>query len=167
MFYEWVVDDAKDAAGRFTIRLADGTIHGNTEMQPIATVFQEQHADEIVRAHNSQQRGGLLQVQPMCDQLTGLAARANEGASVSVLLDEVYDLLSLQMACGNNQAVGVMLQQLPCTGWHVDLLLGVLTVTLPRKRLLRKARTAYFNRVREELVRRNYSDIDRLLAGLE
>jgi len=35
----WTVDDCPDADGYDTIRLADGTLNGNTEAQPIATAY--------------------------------------------------------------------------------------------------------------------------------
>ena len=36
---DWYVDSCLDANGFFTIRRFDGTEHGNTQEQPIATVF--------------------------------------------------------------------------------------------------------------------------------
>ena len=35
----WTVDGCPDAYGHATIRLADGTLNGNTEAQPIATAY--------------------------------------------------------------------------------------------------------------------------------
>jgi len=49
----WVADDCPDASGFITIRLADGTENGNTEVWPIATVYRAKDADRIVRACNS------------------------------------------------------------------------------------------------------------------
>lgn len=36
------VDSCPDACGYLTIRYADGTEHGNTETQPVATVYENQ-----------------------------------------------------------------------------------------------------------------------------
>ena len=44
----WTVDDCPDADGYDTIRLADGTLNGNTEAQPIATAYS--HAALIAAA---------------------------------------------------------------------------------------------------------------------
>ena len=52
-FQKWVVDDCPDANGFHTIRIADGTVHGNTEEEPIATVYDEAMAQYIVAHHNS------------------------------------------------------------------------------------------------------------------
>lgn len=48
----WVVDECQDANGFWTIRLADGTENGNTDAQPIATVFDLAIAEHIVATHN-------------------------------------------------------------------------------------------------------------------
>ena len=48
----WTVDECPDANGHWTIRLADGSPNGNTEAEPIATVFDRQEADFIVLWHN-------------------------------------------------------------------------------------------------------------------
>lgn len=47
-----IVDDCPDADGHHTIRFDDGTIHGNTEEEPIATVYDLSIAKKIVEAHN-------------------------------------------------------------------------------------------------------------------
>ena len=49
----WIVDPCPDANGFHTIRIADGSEHGNTEEQPIATVFEREIADHIVTTHNN------------------------------------------------------------------------------------------------------------------
>ena len=49
----WTVDAAPDANGYFTIREADGSEHGNTDVEPIATVYEEKRAALIVRAVNT------------------------------------------------------------------------------------------------------------------
>ena len=49
----WVADPIDDANGFTTIRIADGSLNGNTEEQPIATVYDEENATFIVRAVNS------------------------------------------------------------------------------------------------------------------
>ena len=50
---KWIVDNAEDANGFYTLRLADGSEHGNTDEQPIATVYESHHAKQIVREHNA------------------------------------------------------------------------------------------------------------------
>ena len=47
------VDGCADANGFITIRRADGTDNGDTEHQPIATVFRSEDAEFIVRACNA------------------------------------------------------------------------------------------------------------------
>ena len=61
MTTRWKVDNAPDADDFFTIRQADGTEHGRTDVEPIATVYLKRHADSIVRDHNAAQglRGAL------------------------------------------------------------------------------------------------------------
>jgi hypothetical protein len=49
---KWVVDESRDADGFFTIRIADGTKNGDTDSQPIATVYNKQAAKAIVNEHN-------------------------------------------------------------------------------------------------------------------
>ena len=49
----WTVDDCPDADGYDTIRLADGTLNGNTEAQPIATAYT--HAALIAAAPDMRQ----------------------------------------------------------------------------------------------------------------
>ena len=48
----WTVDPATDANGHWTIRIDDGSDHGDTEQQPIATVFVREDAVLIVGLHN-------------------------------------------------------------------------------------------------------------------
>ncbi len=52
MLKGWIVDPIQDANGHWTIRLADGTENGNTEAQPIATVYDRADAYRIVAEHN-------------------------------------------------------------------------------------------------------------------
>lgn len=49
---KWQVDSSNKMYGYFTIRHFDGSPNGNTQEQPIATVFTEQDAIEIVDLHN-------------------------------------------------------------------------------------------------------------------
>src|SRR3990167_3093084 len=46
----WTVDVAPDAAGFHTIRIANGTCYGDTDQQPIATVYDKQHTRLIAAA---------------------------------------------------------------------------------------------------------------------
>lgn len=48
----WVVDECPDASGYWTIRVADGTANGNTDVAAIATVFDLNIAEHIVHVHN-------------------------------------------------------------------------------------------------------------------
>ena len=41
---DWIVDECPDAHGNLTIRVADGSPNGNTELEPIATVFDPANA---------------------------------------------------------------------------------------------------------------------------
>lgn len=47
------VDKCPDANGHLTLRFADGTANGNTEAQPIATVYEQADADFIAQAWNA------------------------------------------------------------------------------------------------------------------
>ncbi len=52
----WVVDAVSDANGYRTIRTDDGSIHGDTDVQPIATVYRNMvrlNAEFIVTACNA------------------------------------------------------------------------------------------------------------------
>lgn len=51
----WIVDECPDADGNFTIRIADGSPNGNTDEQPIATVYLLEIAETIVAEHNKSQ----------------------------------------------------------------------------------------------------------------
>jgi len=42
------VDNCLDADGDYTIRLYDGSEHGDTEAAPIGTIFREEHVDMLV-----------------------------------------------------------------------------------------------------------------------
>lgn len=46
----WTVDAAEDAFGNLTIRLADGTEHGDTEADPIAMIYDYANARLIAAA---------------------------------------------------------------------------------------------------------------------
>lgn len=46
----WTIDACLDAAGHSTIRRCDGSPHGDTALQPIATVYKEADARLIVAA---------------------------------------------------------------------------------------------------------------------
>lgn len=50
-----VVDDCPDAAGFWTVRPADGTVHGDTEAEPIATFYDKSLATAMVDAHNARE----------------------------------------------------------------------------------------------------------------
>lgn len=49
---KWIVDPACDAYGNWTIRVDDGSVHGDTEEEPVATVYGRGLADHIVSIHN-------------------------------------------------------------------------------------------------------------------
>lgn len=46
----WQIDDCPDANGFSTIRPADSTAHGDTDAQPVATVYRDDHAALIAAA---------------------------------------------------------------------------------------------------------------------
>lgn len=50
LYKSWQEDDCPDAHGHTTIRIADGTPNGNTEEQPIATVYDDGSARLIAAA---------------------------------------------------------------------------------------------------------------------
>ncbi len=50
---KWQADTCLDANGFHTIRLEDGTPHGNTDEQPVATVYTEANARRICQCANS------------------------------------------------------------------------------------------------------------------
>lgn len=51
-----IVDSCPDANGFWTIRVADGTPHGDLTVQPIATVYDRYNADRIVETFNKLNR---------------------------------------------------------------------------------------------------------------
>lgn len=48
-----VVDSCPDANGFFTIRENDGSEEGNTSIEPIATVYDQDMAERLVYAYNA------------------------------------------------------------------------------------------------------------------
>lgn len=44
---KFVVDDCPDANGNYTIRFDDGSVHGDTNRNPIATVYSKEFADML------------------------------------------------------------------------------------------------------------------------
>ena len=85
---EYVVDEVEDAYGNLTIRVADGTPNGDTEQQPIATVYSAEHADLIVKAVNS--HDGLVAALGLAyESLSGMGEQT-EAASAAA-----YDALGL------------------------------------------------------------------------
>ena len=48
----WIVDNCPDANGNWTIRLDNGTENGDTESEPVATVYGLALAEHIVTMHN-------------------------------------------------------------------------------------------------------------------
>lgn len=58
----WTVDECPDASGFHTVRSADGTPNGNTEAEPIATVYEESDAALIAAAPDL-----LALVRKLCD----------------------------------------------------------------------------------------------------
>jgi len=48
----WIVDPISDANGFHSIRIDDGTENGDTDAQPVATVYKEEDAQKIVNSHN-------------------------------------------------------------------------------------------------------------------
>lgn len=56
----WVVDSCRDNRGYSTIRVADGSPHGDTTVEPLATVYDVTIAAQIVALHNyALGRGGF------------------------------------------------------------------------------------------------------------
>lgn len=56
---KWIVDVVPDANNAFTIREDDGSPHGNTHKQPIATVYRKEDAEEMVDHHNNEAHNGI------------------------------------------------------------------------------------------------------------
>jgi hypothetical protein len=48
--HTWIMDPCEDAWGYFTVRMADGSPCGDTEDEPIATVYHEDNAELIAAA---------------------------------------------------------------------------------------------------------------------
>jgi hypothetical protein len=49
----WVVDECPNDSGHWTIRFADGSPNGDTDRQPIATVYDLYIAEKMVEIHNA------------------------------------------------------------------------------------------------------------------
>lgn len=80
-------------------------------------------------------------------------------------LDIVYDKLDRLLMSGSFAACDVMLQQVEVTRFSLDILLALLTVTLPASMEL-PTRAVYFEKVQAELKSRGL-DTDELLSGLQ
>lgn len=77
---EWIVDPIADAHGYNTVRIADGSINGNTDEEPIATVYKDEDAKLIAGAPK------LLQgVQDTAWQLRQMADEAQEPLRTKLL----------------------------------------------------------------------------------
>ena len=50
---KWIVDSCPNADGFSTIRIDDGSEHGNTDEEPIAVVYDVNDAETIVADHNA------------------------------------------------------------------------------------------------------------------
>lgn len=55
-----VVDPAPDARGFWTVRHADGSEHGDTDAQPVATFYDQNIADRMVHDHNGRLSGSAI-----------------------------------------------------------------------------------------------------------
>jgi hypothetical protein len=53
----WIVDPCHDANECWTIRFDDGSTNGDTDSQPIATIYDRHVADLIVNQHNNAIKG--------------------------------------------------------------------------------------------------------------
>ncbi len=52
--HTWKVDPCCDAYGNWTIRIDDGSHHGDTSESPVATVYGLALAERIVETHNTE-----------------------------------------------------------------------------------------------------------------
>lgn len=50
--HEWAIDKWPDDDGNWTIRIVDGSPNGNTEVEPVATIYGLALAERIVYLHN-------------------------------------------------------------------------------------------------------------------
>jgi len=93
------------------------------------------------------------------------ANKLDERGQTDAALDLIYDQVDALLRSGDFAQVDVVLDKVDVGSVSPDLLLGLLTATLPARTRL-ASRRAFFRRVEEKLKRRE-DWADNLLAGLE
>ena len=89
-----------------------------------------------------------------------------ETKGVSVALDILYDNIDDMLLAGKFQQIDSYLTEIHIPGLSKHILLGILTITFAAKtRLL--AREAFFFKVKDELTKRNETNVGELLQGLQ
>jgi hypothetical protein len=93
------------------------------------------------------------------------ANRLVKSGQIDAALDMIYDRIDAFLVSCNFQEVDLILRDVNPQGLSVDILLGLLTCTLPARTKLSR-RAAFFVLVEQEIRRRGEWEVD-LLTGLE
>ena len=88
---KYIIDEVEDAYGNLTIRAVDGTPNGDTEQQPIATVYGAEHADLIIKAVNSHDAlvAAIEKLYSYIDYVTFVNERTDEADFIDAILEQV------------------------------------------------------------------------------
>ena len=93
------------------------------------------------------------------------ARRLDQHGQTDAALDLIFDQIDEMLLGDESDRVDAILSEIAPDTFSVDLLVGLLTVTLPAKKLLFN-RSAFFTKVEQSLRERGKLD-DRLLVGLD
>lgn len=129
------------------------------EAHNIATLFDDEEAVTLLKEHNP----ALLTAY---EKLLNFAESNSVVVSMDEALDLLYDSLDNMMRLGHFEEIDVELEAIVANDCSTDVLLGILTATLPGANRL-KRRAALFDDVRTVLIDRGEYEGIRLLVGLE
>ena len=105
------------------------------------------------------------EVQSVRDTLVDRAAKLDSQGQTDLALDLIYDQTDEYFREGKFESVNQLLANVNAADYSVDILLGILTATLPAKKHLAN-RSAFFSAVEKAFTERGDME-DGLLSGLE
>ncbi|MCH7989825.1 MAG: hypothetical protein IID46_11845 [Planctomycetes bacterium] len=124
--------------------------------------FTKQFADEIHREYTLDEVPSRMS---QCESFVRRAQRLDEQGRTDAALDLIYDSIDEMLRNGQFSNLDSLLVQLPTNTLSPDMLLGVLTATLPARSRLSN-RKEFFHNVEASLKERGEYE-DGLLTGLE
>jgi len=128
----------------------------------VLRTFTKQFADEI---HRESSPGKVSSRVTQCEPFVRRAQRLDEHGRTDAALDLIYDSIDQMLRNGQFSDLDTLLVRLPTNTLSADMLLGVLTATLPARSRLSN-RMEFFHNVEASLKERGEFE-DGLLTGLE